>query len=551
MGRRFAALAATAVLSMVVPGEAAAATYCVGTTGVACDETFAATGDGVQQALTAAGTNVNLDGSPNTVRIGPGSFTRTAGQGYTVTGAVIVAGEGPATVLAASPSGGGSVNDAFRSSGSASTLRDLVVRVDGLAGAGVRGFTMVTGVRVTGLGESFVGVALPMGGRGSRILVDQGFARPFYFSVLLQSGAVLEDSVLRVRGAQTRGVVMADDPAAAQPAMVRHVTILGDSRAGTAGVSVVVPTGKVTPRAATLVVRDSLIRGVNTALVREGLAATAACAPCTTGTANLDVRYSSFDAAPAARVDTGPGSLTLGPGNLDDPDPLFVDAPGEDLRLLAGSPLIDAGDPSAPEAGDSPTDAGGSPRIVGARRDIGAYEGGVVLPSPQTPGTPVPGPAALAAGTPDVTAPVLRGAKLSRARFRVGRAGTALSAARTPRAERPARGTTVSYTLSEAATAVFTVERELAGWRVRRTGRSAPVCLRPTNGSPARGRRCTLRRRAGALARRAPAGPNTLRFSGRIGTRKLPAGSYRLTIVAKDAAGNASRPARLAFRIVS
>jgi hypothetical protein len=67
----------------------------------------------------------------------------------------------------------------------------------------------------------------------------------------------------------------------------------------------------------------------------------------------------------------------LPPGTLDgghnlDADPRFVDAPGGDLRLLAGSPAIDAGDSEDPNLPE--TDMDGNPRIVGAAVDMGAYE---------------------------------------------------------------------------------------------------------------------------------------------------------------------------------
>ena len=45
-------------------------------------------------------------------------------------------------------------------------------------------------------------------------------------------------------------------------------------------------------------------------------------------------------------------------------------------------------------------------------------------------------------------------------------------------------------------------------------------------------------------------GPNSKRFSGRIGRKVLALGSYRVTLVATDAVGNASKPRRLTFKIV-
>ena len=58
----------------------------------------------------------------------------------------------------------------------------------------------------------------------------------------------------------------------------------------------------------------------------------------------------------------------------DAQDPRFVDAPGGDYRLRAGSPAIDAGDAAyAGEAGE--TDVAGNARVQGAAIDRGCYEG--------------------------------------------------------------------------------------------------------------------------------------------------------------------------------
>ncbi len=61
-----------------------------------------------------------------------------------------------------------------------------------------------------------------------------------------------------------------------------------------------------------------------------------------------------------------------------------------------------------------------------------------------------------------------------------------------------------------------------------------------------RGRRA---RRAASLTKRIRAGRGRIRISSRIGRKRLARGSYRLTLVARDAAGNRSRAKRLTLRV--
>lgn len=142
-------------------------------------------------------------------------------------------------------------------------------------------------------------------------------------------------------------------------------------------------------------------------------------------------------------------------------------------------------------------------------------------------------PASGGGGTPDTTAPVITAASLSRTRFRVGSAPTALSA-------RARAGTKVRVSLSEPAALALKVDRLRAGRRSK--GR----CSRRARS----GTRCTISRRVATLTRALPRGASAIAFSGRIGSDKLAPGRYRLVLVATDAAGNRSRAERLRFRLV-
>ena len=122
--------------------------------------------------------------------------------------------------------------------------------------------------------------------------------------------------------------------------------------------------------------------------------------------------------------------------------------------------------------------------------------------------------------------------------FAVGAAPTPLSSL-----SRPPRGTVFRFALTESASARIKIQRGLPGRRVR--GR----CRKPSPALSSRPR-CTRWVTKGTLRRRASAGLNRVRFSGRLGRRALRIGRYRAVLVAVDAAGNRSRPARVRFRVV-
>jgi hypothetical protein len=128
--------------------------------------------------------------------------------------------------------------------------------------------------------------------------------------------------------------------------------------------------------------------------------------------------------------------------------------------------------------------------------------------------------------TPDRVAPAFRKLKLSPARFRRGKL------------------TTISFRLSEPARVVLTFERKLAGRR------SHGHCVKPRKGARTNCMRYV--RVGGGLTMQGKAGANAVGFRGRLSRKRLLAlGSYRLTLLAKDAAGNWSTPATASFKLLA
>jgi len=105
------------------------------------------------------------------------------------------------------------------------------------------------------------------------------------------------------------------------------------------------------------------------------------------------------------------------------------------------------------------------------------------------------------------------------------------------------RGTTLTFTLTEAARVTFTFERVLSGRRI------GTACRAPNAGN--RRRRACKRfvKVKGSLSSAGALGANTVRFTGRVGGRLLARGSYRVTVIAIDAAGNRSASKRLTLTV--
>ena len=145
-------------------------------------------------------------------------------------------------------------------------------------------------------------------------------------------------------------------------------------------------------------------------------------------------------------------------------------------------------------------------------------------------------------GSGPSTPPSISRLALSATRFRAAGSGPSVTAA--ARRRRAPVGTTVSYRDAAAATATLTVLRPTTGRK------SGGRCARPTRANRRRAR-CTRWTTVGRFTHADSAGPNSLRFSGRVNGHKLSPGRYRLAVIAS--VGGHSPPGAsddIGFRIV-
>jgi uncharacterized delta-60 repeat protein len=169
----------------------------------------------------------------------------------------------------------------------------------------------------------------------------------------------------------------------------------------------------------------------------------------------------------------------------------------------------------------------------------------------------------------DTTAPTITSASLTHKTFRVAKGATAISAA--ARKSKAPFGTTIRFRLSEAASVSIAIRRSRAGVRVGKPCKLATKTTLAKLSAPLRKslakrfkgkaltrqiashiKHCTVVTTSGTLSRREPAGAASVAFTGRIGKKALPTGSYHAVLTARDAAQNKTATARsLAFAIVA
>lgn len=188
--------------------------------------------------------------------------------------------------------------------------------------------------------------------------------------------------------------------------------------------------------------------------------------------------------------------------------------PIQTVALMAGSAAIDKGDPAGCTSAEGElltVDQRGVTRPQNGRCDVGAYE---YVP-PVSPPPPPPAPKA--------TAPKLSGLTVSPSSFKPN-SGSA-SIARHHKGKK-SKGTTVSYSDTEAASTTFTVVELEHGYRV---GKGLCKVASGHGKKPKHGKPCihevTLK---GSFVHADLAGHNQFEFTGHVDGQKLAKGSYVL-----------------------
>lgn len=618
--RRFL-FVAFAVAALVLAGRvaaASAATYCVADP--ACPA-----GGIVKPSLDEAIAAANKDAALDTVRIGPGEFSPSA---FVASNPVDLVGAGSGATTVKTPPG---LVGTFIRLTSASKVSDLAIEMTATNQEALRlaegsdaarieisashAFLLGTGIYVEGPGSDIRSVKVDIGPGVSGYGIGDG------------GGATIEDTEITAgigllpakSGTTARRVtihahnplyviggslnianaLLLPYPDDSEPGYFIAADVTGGNAGESASLAmadttVVGPGGgqgvgidarsnnSVNVGTVSVSLQGVLIDQVGYSIIRHGKSGTQ--------TANVGIEHSAYD---AARINdgSGNGSIALGAGNLTGGvDPGFVDPAAGDYRPRFDSPLLDAGPPMLPLAGDDP-DLAGKSRVRdsdgngSAVRDIGAYEYQRLAPVPAlaiTPAAAAPGEALGfgSAGSVDPDGdPVsyawsfgdgasAAGSQASHAYASTGNFpvtltatdATGLSATATAAASvvapdpgRPG-GAPVLSRLSqsarswvEAAAAGAAASRLPVGTRFRfRLDRAAGVHL---TFSRRVGKRLVP---VGTLTRAGQAGANVVRFRGRIsaGHRLVP-GRYKLTAVAVDAAGQRSGARSLSFRVLA
>jgi PKD domain-containing protein len=403
-------------------------------------------------------------------------------------------------------------------------------------------------------------------------------------AAIRMSSGTIDDSFAHISGTgpQRVGLLARNVAGGSGSVNARHLTILGDGGPGSVGIEVI-GDALIVSSTETADVRNTIVRGAVKSFQRFGTSFAG-----NIGTANLSVHYTDYDPSTGEQSGAGTGPNLVDPTNPN-VDPKFVNPAGRDLRLSWSSPLIDAGDPAALALDEPNLDAGSNPRVVDgdgngtARRDIGATEyqrrAPVFQNATATPlGAPVGKPFTFMAEGFDPDGDPLAyswsfddgksvvGATAHHAFATIGihtakvtvsdptaqtdsrqiavgvtpgPRALLLALSLSPTRFRAAKGTTVSFMLSQPSKVKFTVDHTVGGRRVKgkcrrltRSNRSRPKCTRHVGVK-------------GSFARAGATGVSGFHFNARLKGKLLRPGSYRL--IGKVGSGKSASVRRAKF----
>jgi len=413
--RRLLLLAGALVVPVLIaaPAQAVDNVICVNNPGGACDQNVAT----IPQAITAAGSNAVAD----TIRVAPGTYSDGPYQLNGSVHPITLQGAGQDSTfltLAASAS-----NQTYLFAGDA-TVTNLTIQMAGANSAADTGLSLqhsiVDHVTVDGPAivnatavstgtstisnsqflapPSLIGGSRAMFSSGGNTVTDTSLSgsqglnlsnpgavdnvsrvsvRADDFGVTTDGGTInIDDAVidLGTSAGTGLGAVNFNNGPAVKTVNANHVTVVGGGPGSKGAWAYAAATG--TKTTATLTLANSIVRGPETSVVAEAGNDGAQGGP---STANLTVSYTGYQSVsnPNLIGANGAGGVVLGLGNIVGTDPGFVDPASSNYHLTAGSPVVDKGDPAA---GGPALDRDGTARVVdgdavvGARRDMGAYE---------------------------------------------------------------------------------------------------------------------------------------------------------------------------------
>lgn len=611
--------------------SAVAGTFCVELPGTCAPANDMPT---VDAAIAAA----KASSGDDIVEVGEGTFTSAAATGFNLTdpaGSIELVGRGAGKTVLTAPTGlvaGGVVV-----STAGEHVVDVTVRIpananDGITGLYAQGGATVERVEITAgttsasrvglrlFGAHAASVVIDLAGdsganwRGAELFDDASLrdaeVEAIATGVRLTSTAalrraritartvaelgpgtpIIEDSLLRIRADNGRGVRIFSVVDETSAGIVDGVTIDGADRVGSRGVSVAAGVGGSTVAAT---ISSSVISRVPTSIsVFQG----------NSGSAAVAVDHSCWE--PSSAVVTGvAAAITTGEGNLPGCAPGFRDPGTGGFRPRADSVLVDAGRPLM--AGSMRVDLVGSPRSIDGDgdgdpiRDIGAIEHASVAPtvtaSASTATTVVQTPVTFSATASDddlgddpqvrwafQDGTTVEGATATRsfatpgpqlatvtARDRAGLVATSVvsvdvvAGAPTVGAEPPPVAPPPAIDRRPPALSEITLTKAFRAGRrtpARITGATRSGLLRLRSSESSALRMTVQKKKAGRWVRipgharvALRRGINRIRFEGRLVGRRtaLSPRSYRLVLRATDAAGNQSLTYRRAFRIVA